>query len=347
LRKGAFVGKVALLLSGEHPTLPRSEALAILGAEGIPHRGLEEHDQLLLLEAGRGYGQALEARSAFTMEGGGHVLSSALDYRAISALVDGADWGFLRGRSFGVKVTRVKEHCPGLDTQRLQGEVGHAIREKTDSTVDLRDPDVWMRGIITDGGFFLFARDFATDRTAFAKRRPKSRPFFHPGVLEPKLGRAFVNLSRVRGGDVFFDPFCGTGGFLIEAGLMGIRAVGMDLDASMVRGARRNLAHCGIGAEFIHGDARQIPLQRADGIATDPPYGRGTSTMGSDVRQILADFLSEASCLLERGKIICTAAPIELKPSLLAGRSGFDVKEEHHMRVHKSLTRSIVVAERS
>ncbi len=143
------------------------------------------------------------------------------------------------------------------------------------------------------------------------------------------------------------DPFCGTGGFLIEAGLMGFRAVGMDLDAKMVRGAARNLRHYGIEAGLIHGDARQIPLDRADGIATDPPYGRGTSTMGSDVKQILTDFLLEASGLLDKGKIICTAAPMELDPSALAARSGFEVREEHRMRVHKSLTRSIVVAERA
>jgi tRNA (guanine10-N2)-dimethyltransferase len=341
------MGRAALLLSGEHPTLPHSEATAILQAERIPYHELEKHDQLLILEVGDRYGLALGTRSALTMEGGGFILSSALSYRSISDSLDGADWDFLQGRSFGVKVTRVKEHCLGLDTQRLQGEVGHAIKERTGSPVDLRAPDVWIRGIITSGGFFIYSRDFATDRTAFTKRRPKSRPFFHPGVLEPKLGRAFVNLSRVRGGDTFLDPFCGTGGFLIEAGLMGFRAVGMDLDAKMVRGATRNLRHYGIEAELIHGDARQIPLNRADGIATDPPYGRGTSTMGSNVKQILTDFLSEASGLLDRGKIICTAAPIELDPSTLAARSGFEVREEHRMRVHKSLTRSIVVAEKA
>jgi tRNA G10 N-methylase Trm11 len=35
-----------------------------------------------------------------------------------------------------------------------------------------------------------------------------------------------------------------------------------------------------------------------------------------------------------------------LNPSELVERAGFKVHEEHSMRVHKSLTRSIVVAER-
>ncbi len=337
--------RVTLLLSGEHPTLPRSEAIAILQSEKILCREMEWHDQLLVLDAGEGYGAALEARSAFTMEAGSYVLASKAEYGSIMASLEGADWGFLEGRSFGAKVSRVKEHWLGIDTQKLQGEIGHAIKGQTDSRVDLRSPEVWVRGVVTDVGFLVFAREIATDRTVFAKRRPKSRPFFHPGVLEPKLARTFVNLCRVSGKDTFLDPFCGTGGFLIEAGLMGFRAIGMDLDANMVRGAAKNLHHYGIDAGLVHGDARHVPLERVAGIATDPPYGRGTSTLGSNVRQILVDFLSEASRLLEGGKRICTAAPLELDPSSLVARSGFTLKEEHRMRVHKSLTRSIVVAE--
>jgi tRNA (guanine10-N2)-dimethyltransferase len=327
--------------------LPYSEALAILESERVPCSVLGRYDQLFLLEAGGGYGRALEERAALTMEGGRLILSASLSYESISGALGDADLGFLKGRSFGVKVTRVKEHSLALDTQRLQGELGHAIRGRTDSSVDLRKPDIWIRGIITDGGFFSFTREFATDRTAFEKRRPKTRPYFHPGVLEPKLGRAFVNLSRVRAGDTFLDPFCGTGGFLIEAGLMGCQPIGVDLDRRMIKGAGQNLRHYGIEAGLVHGDARRIPFDRADGIATDPPYGRGTSTMGSDVRQILLDFLLEASGLLAKGGFVCTAAPVELDPCALAKRAGLEVREEHRMRVHKSLTRSIVVAERS
>ncbi len=336
----------ALLLSGEHPTLPSSEAMAVLASEGISHALRESHDQLLIIEADRQYEAALDARAAFTMEGGSLILSSAPKYVSVKDTLASADWSFLEGRSFGVKVTRVKEHHLGLDTQKLQGEVGHAIKSHADSRVDLRSPDIWLRGVITDRCFFLFERGFATDRAAYGRRKPKTRPYFHPGVLEPKLGRAFVNLSRVRRGAIFVDPFCGTGGFLIEAALMGCEAVGMDLDPKMVKGAGRNLNHYGLEAGLVHGDARRMPFEKADGIATDPPYGRGTSTMGGKVRQILLEFLREASELLAKGDFVCTAAPIELDPCNLASRAGFRVREEHRMRVHKSLTRSIVVAER-
>ena len=48
-------------------------------------------------------------------------------------------------------------------------------------------------------------------------RRPRARPFFHPAAIFPKLSRALVNLSRVGAGEVFLDPFCGTGSLLLEA----------------------------------------------------------------------------------------------------------------------------------
>lgn len=291
-------------------------------------------------------GKALEERAALVTEGGELLASSEPSMEGLRKSCLEVDWGFLKGRSFGVKMTRVKEYWRGMDTQLAQGIVGDVILSMTDSRVDLGNPDLWIRGVITNGGLFLFSRGFQTDRSAFSSRRPKSRPYFHPGVLDPKLSRAFVNLSRVRSGDIFADPFCGTGGFLIEAALMGCRVCGMDLDPRMISGAARNLGHYMLDADLIHCNAMEMPLDKAQGISTDPPYGRGTSTMGEGVRAILAGFFREGHRILDRGSFLCTAAPLELKPGELALEAGFAVREEHNMRVHKSLTRSIVVAEK-
>jgi len=338
--------KILLLLSGEHTTLPYSEACAVLEAEGVEFRVLTRHDQLLLIEAGPGAIDAIEGRSAFVMEGGEFILSSAASSEDICRRCAEMDWRFLEGRSFGVKVTRVKEHWKGLNTQKTQLTVGDAIVAATDSCVDLSEPDVWIRGVITDAGFFLFARGLQTDRHAFSSRRPRSRPYFHPGVLEAKIARAFVNLSRVKRGEVFADPFCGTGGFLIEAALIGCVACGTDLDMRMVSGARRNLAHYGLDANILQGDATAMPFRDLGGIATDPPYGRGTSTMGSEVRSIISHFMEESFRVLEPGHFVCAAAPADLEPGRLVEAAGLRLREEHAMRVHKSLTRAIIVAER-
>lgn len=338
--------RILLLLSGEHPSLPYSEVYAIFESEKIEFREVGRSDQVLVVDTERGAWKYLERRAAYTMEGGRLILHLK---PSVKELLEGCrrlDWGFLGGRSYGVRISRVKEYWRGLSSVEIEGLVGKVIKEATDSRVDLKMPDLWIRGVISDRGIFLYTLDFKTDRRAFAQRKPKSRPFFHPGVLEPKLARVFVNLSRVREGNVFLDPFCGTGGFLIEAGLIGVRTVGVELDERMILGAAKNLRHYGLDAELILGDARMCPLRRVDGIATDPPYGRGTSTKGRNVGDIIVDFMREAHRVLRDRGWMCIAAPHEIKIEEIAVEIGFRLHEMHTMRVHKSLTRSIMVVEK-
>ncbi|MBC7113505.1 MAG: methyltransferase domain-containing protein [Candidatus Methanomethyliales bacterium] len=337
---------ILLLLSGEHPSLPYSEVFAILESEGVEFRELKRCDQVMVIEGGEQTGKHLEKRAAYVMEGGALILQSRPSVDELRKACGYTDWSFLRGRSFGVRVSRVKEHWREFSSSKLEGLVGEYVKNVTDSRVDLESPQVWIRGVITDCGVFLFKQDFRTDRRAFAQRRPKTRPFFHPGVLEPKIARAFVNLSKVRKGENFLDPFCGTGGFLIEAALLGLHTYGLDLDRRMIKGAARNLRHYGLDAELILGDARRLPFKKVDGIATDPPYGRGTSTKGQSVKSILSEFMREAYEVVRDGGRICIAAPQEVAIQEVAIKSGFRLHEVHIMRVHKSLTRSIVVVER-
>ncbi|MCX8182521.1 MAG: methyltransferase domain-containing protein [Candidatus Methanomethyliaceae archaeon] len=338
--------RILLLLSGEHASLPYSEVYAILASEGAEFIELERHDQVLVVKGDERVVRHLKRRAAYVMEGGAFITWSKPSAEELLQACNYADWSFLKGRSFGVRISRVKDYWKGIASSQVEGLVGGAIKDMTDSRVDLESPDVWIRGVITDGGIFLFRQDFRTDRKAFAKRRPKTRPFFHPGVLEPKIARVFVNLSRVREGERFLDPFCGTGGFLIEAALLGLCTYGVDLDKRMIKGAAKNLRHYGLDAELILGDARRLSFREVDGMSTDPPYGRGTSTKGESVRNILTEFMREAHGIIKDGGFMCIAAPQEIAIQEIAISSGFRVHEMHSMRVHKSLTRSIIVVEK-
>ena len=338
--------RVLLLLSGEHPSLPYSETCAILESERIEHVVVSKHDQIFIIDMEQNGKKLLEERSAYVMEGGRFLFRAEPSLATLGEACRDYDWSFLGGRSFGAKANRVRNYWRNVDTQGVQEAIGYAITESTDSNVNLTKPDVWIRGITTDAGIFIYARDIETDRHAFTKRRPKSRPYFHPGVLEPKLSRAFVNMSGAKRGEFFVDPFCGTGGFLIEAAMMGMKACGMDLDPRMVKGAEKNLKHYNLESDLVHGDAKNLPMSSVDGMATNPPYGRGTTTMGINVREVLFGFLKGACDALRKDGRLCTAAPIELNPSQLARDAGLKVVEEHRMRVHKSLTRSIIVVKR-
>ncbi|MGF3498154.1 MAG: DNA methyltransferase [Candidatus Methanosuratincola sp.] len=335
-----------LLLSGEHPTLPHAEVRAILRSEGIGYVECERGDQVLILIPRDGIEELLSKRAALVMEGGALLGRAGLSMGSVMRTCSEIDWGFLGGRTFGVRATRVKRYWDGVDLPALEKAIGDAVPRSIGARVDLSKPDIWVRAVLSGESVYIFALGFRTDRGAFVRRRPKTRPYFHPGVLEPKIARVFVNLSAARPGDLFLDPFCGTGGFLIEAAMMGMDAVGIDLDPRMVRGAIKNTRFYGLDCGVVHGDGTSGLVRRADGIATDPPYGRGTSTGGERVEDLMRRLAKMACDVLKSGGRICFASPSEISPSRIAEDEGLRVLEEHVMRVHKSLTRAIVVAER-
>ena len=95
------------------------------------------------------------------------------------------------------------------------------------------------------------------DRAAFDERAPLKKPFFLPGVLMPRIARAVVNMTQINDG-IILDPFAGTGGILVEAGLISpaIHVVGCDIQEKMVRGSCKNLRFYGVNFDVILGDWR-------------------------------------------------------------------------------------------
>lgn len=340
-----MIGSIFLLLSGEHPTLPYAEVRGILRSEGMRYAEVGRGDQVLLLNPEEGLEGLLRSRAALVMEGGPLLGVAGRSMESISRTCNGIDWGFIEGRTFGVRATRVKRYWEAADLQALEKAIGDAVPRSLGARVNLTAPEVWIRAAVSGESVYIFSLGFRTDRGAFVKRRPKIRPYFHPGVLEPKVSRVFVNLSAARPRDVLLDPFCGTGGFLIEAAMMGMKAVGVDIDLRMVRGAIKNTKFYGLDCDVVHGDGTAGPVRGADGIATDPPYGRGASTGGERVWDLIRGLTRMAREVLRSGGRICFASPSEIEPSSIAEGEGLRVLEEHTMRVHKSLTRAIVVAE--
>ena len=61
------------------------------------------------------------------------------------------------------------------------------------------------------------------------------------GMLPPKLSQIMINLSQPKPEDIIVDPFCGSGGLLIEAALMGFKSQGSDLAEEMVDCSKANI----------------------------------------------------------------------------------------------------------
>ena len=88
-------------------------------------------------------------------------------------------------------------------------------------------------------------------------------------------------------------------------------------------------------------------MVRVDCIATDPPYGRSSTTLGWSTKQIVEDFLSTIGDVLPKGRRICMASPKSIRISKIGKELGFKHVESHFVYVHRSLTREIAVFERT
>jgi len=337
-----------IVLSGEHDTLPAAEVKAILEAEGVEAEVLEERRFILRLRAPRDCCLRIAERASMVMGCYLELFKCPAEEDAVVETASRVDWSFLSGRSFAVRLLRKGGCKTGASTVRLEALIGGVAKRGSEgSKVDLRRPEVAVKGVIVDGQLYLGVARAEVSRGVFDERRPRRRPFFHPSALEPKLARLFVNLARARKGDLLFDPFAGTGSILMEAALIGCSPVGVDVDAEMVRGCTVNLRHYTPHAPgAVRGDARRPPIRRADCIATDPPYGRVSSTRGEELDRLLSDSLTSCSDLIPRGRCICLATPSWLSLAEEAEDLGLKAVEEHLLRVHKSLSRRIIVLRR-
>ena len=344
------MAKLFFLLSGEHETLPVSELKAILEAERHRYSVVGQLRQVVRVEAGLGCVGSIVRRAALTRVCCAEIFCTKAETEEVLRQSRLASFGkyLKRGESFAVRVRRIGESAPEVGSVGLESEIGAAVLDRVvGAKVSLTHPDVPFFGVLT-GGFFVLGRKLAeVVPKAFVMRGPRRRPFFHPSAMPAKLARCMVNLAQPNAGDLVLDPFCGTASMLIEAGLIGCRVVGFDVQRRMVRGSLRNLRHFGVGAEgVLRADVRHPPVRQVDCIVTDPPYGRCAKTLGREVADIVGDFLRVAKDCVARGRRLCIAFPKGVHIRRLAEDSGFRVVESHYVYVHRSLTREVAVLER-
>lgn len=335
------------LLSGEHPTLPAAELRAVLESGDYRARILVTLPQVMLIEADQRCINFVAARCSMTRVCGFEIFNCDAELSEILRHVKKASVEGLikRGQSFQVRVKRVRESSLELKTEQLERVIGGTLLETLHGArVRLEKPDKTFFGILS-GGKFVFGLKLAeVSAKPFGERRPRKRPFFHPTTMPPKLARCVVNLARAMAGRLLLDPFCGAGGIILEAGLIGSRVVGADIKDNMVKGSAENLRHFGVAPfGIVKADARKPPFRQVDGIVTDLPYGRGATTLGLTTRQLVTYFLEAVKDILPKGGFLCVATPKTVRTSDIGRRKGFKLVEGHYVYVHRSLSREIVV----
>ncbi|KXB06122.1 hypothetical protein AKJ53_01305 [candidate division MSBL1 archaeon SCGC-AAA382F02] len=341
------MNRLTFLLSGEHPTIPSSEVIASLEAENYEHEIIEELDQVLTLRSPDADPYTLSRRLGMCHWIGEHFCSSRpkdlIESIGNSDLID-----FLpQSESIAVRVKRIGEHLLEIDTQDLSKKVADKILEAHDYEVDLENPDNEIFVILIKNKCVLTVLRARIDRTEYQKRKPPKRAAVHPSTMQPNFARALVNLARTPREGTFLDPFCGVGGILLEAGLLGAKVIGVDINSELIEGAEDNLRDAGVSEFDLQvKNAKDLEIESVDAIATDPPYGRQASTGGSELEEIYESTLPTISSSLKLGGYLCISAPSELDLEKIIENHPLKQVEKHKQRVHKSLTRNIYVFRR-
>lgn len=339
--------EIAFILSLEHQTLPEAELKAVLKAENIKFAIKKRFNGFLILEISEK--SFLKFKSSLRRLALTHEIFQifiSTDRASINSKIQKFPWENVVTGEYAVRIKKMGKKSD-INTLELERDIGGIIKSKigNKAKVNLENPEIFLRMLLIENMAFMGIRLFKIPKKHFFELKPHKRPFFYPGSMSPKLARCMVNLTHIKKGERLLDPFCGTGGILIEAGIIGTRVVGTDIDPKMVKGTIENLKYCDINDyEVFQADVRKLKLPyKVDGVATDPPYGISASTRGEESQRLCGEALLSLEDIIKDDGRICMATPHYMDIGKLLEGTKFEIIEQHHIRMHKSLTRVISV----
>ena len=327
--------KLLLELSMECEPLSRSEAISVCKTLGTTARPVLEGPGVLVLETDADPGEFV-GRVALCHSVSEYLGSCGPD--ELESMASGIDVpGPIRVHS-----TRIGTSHTDVDLDGVNRKIGDILGRGRG--VDIHSPRSEVRIVYSED--VHIGRLLGTvDRAAFEARKTRNMPFDHPVSIHPKFARCLVNLTETRSGGRLLDPFCGTGAIVAETALCGFDAIGADVSDRMLEGARSNLSALGLKASLHLTDVGSLRdrVQHIDGIATDPPYGRSSSTNGEAVAELMRRSFAAFSQIMDRGSRVAMAVH---DPELVSLAEGFRLMGRHDLWVHRSLTRHFCLLER-
>ena len=238
---------------------------------------------------------------------------------------------------------------------------GFIWRGLTHPKVELETPDSTIALFVVRNKVYCGVLHTSLDHD-FEDRKAHHRPALHPTALHPRMARCLVNLSGISSG-VVADPFCGSAGILIEAGLMGLKVKGYDLYQEMLDRAKANLDFFSLkGYKLVCGDALHL-RDKLKYVVSDVPYGMNSSVWVStecgnekinlkqqeprsrirNLKEFYLAFLQNLHGILGTRAVLIF--PHYAKAKVLLGKAGFTITGSFKQRIHRSLTREIFVVE--
>jgi tRNA (guanine10-N2)-dimethyltransferase len=326
-------------ISKEHKTIPKSEILSILYSGKIDFNILESNEDVFIIKTNvkNEILKKLAERLSYTYYLDEFFFSCSNSIYEIKKF--SLKNIIKRNGSIAIKY---KNRSNKINSQPIVKVLAKVYTKNR--LVNLENPDIELRVLITDKKIYVGLKIYKINRTQFEERKVQNRPFFSPISLHPKLARALVNLSSIKKGEVLLDPFCGTGGILIEAGLIGLKIIGSDIEEKMINGCKKTFDFYNINNyKLFHSDVGKVKkhVSKVDAIVTDLPYGKSTTTKGENMEKLYNRAFKNMSELLKDKKLAVIGFSNENLISL--GERYFKLINKHTFQVHKSLKRNFVV----
>jgi tRNA (guanine10-N2)-dimethyltransferase len=329
--------KIIFELSKEYPFLPLAEALCSIKAEKIEHQLIETNEDVAIVDIKNSNPENLANRIALSFFIDEFLFSCDPKIEKIKERARNVDLPKRVNETFRVRCNN-RMKSKKINSLELERETGKIFAKNY--KVDLEKPVFEVRMILTESKCYSGIKLFEINRKEFESRKAQHRPFFSPISLHPRLARALVNISEIGKGETLLDPFCGTGGILIEAGLIKTRVIGSDISKKMIDGCRKNLEYYGIeNYELYQCDVEGITnyIGEVDAVVTDFPYGRSTSTSGEKIETLYERGVETIAKVLKRNKKAVIGLPSN--SSLSICDRYLERVAVYPCRVHKSLTR--------
>jgi tRNA (guanine10-N2)-dimethyltransferase len=336
-----------VIISGEDINLAKAEIDSLIGLTGAKARVMW-HGQLALIKSAYDITHFLLERAAMIKEAGS-VISQGSSSDTIEWVSDDVLMACVKPtETFSVRAKSLTEERHVERRERFIALLGARIRNLTDARVSLDKPDVKILVIMARDRTLVCISNESRLRSELRLREPGRKPFFHPSMMNSQLARVICNLAGVRPRVTVLDPFCGGGGILCEAAILGARVLGWDLNWSLIMGAVKNLAESlDKETSVIQADSRWPPLRakQVDCITTDPPYGRTSSTRGAKARKLVLTFLEHTPEIVKEGGRLCICGSHELEIKDLMQDLGFAIKYHVLVPVHSGLTREVTAVQ--
>ena len=334
--------KFFFIFSGDFPKLGYSELKAIFEIYDIDYEVLYLENQFCLITFQNFDKEYLIffKRLAYCKTFAQFTFSFSKDNSELYLPLSTHDY-FNSSKLFAVRRIKVNTKKLAINYESIIGSKIKQLFPKF--TVNLNHPEFVFIVFSINNSIFV-GLELHDHSTKWNDRRPRSRPFFLPFSLYPKLSRALVNLSRIKEEQLLIDPFCGTGSIGIESCMMNIDFIGIDIKHWICRGASKNFLHFNLKNWFIfQADSLKIPISEANSVVTDLPYGITSSIMSNNRDDFLTNIFGEISFLLPKDSFFVFMCPKSWK---IPDTNNFILFEKHEIFVHRNLTRVINVMKR-